>query len=93
MKTKSSLRLHCNSVLALAALVVTSLPLAAQALDEEAAGALREHLLAAHSALRLREAPAAAATADDDTTTPEDGAPLAAWRHPSDREPGRRLHA
>jgi Fe-Mn family superoxide dismutase len=30
MKTKSSLRLHCNSVLALAALVVTSLPLAAQ---------------------------------------------------------------
>jgi Fe-Mn family superoxide dismutase len=30
MKTKSSLRLHCNSVLALAALVVTSLPLVAQ---------------------------------------------------------------
>jgi Fe-Mn family superoxide dismutase len=30
MKTKSSLRLHCNSVLALAALVVISLPLAAQ---------------------------------------------------------------
>jgi Fe-Mn family superoxide dismutase len=30
MKTKSSLRLLCNSVLALAALVVTSLPLAAQ---------------------------------------------------------------
>ncbi|MCX6966150.1 MAG: superoxide dismutase [Verrucomicrobia bacterium] len=30
MKTKSSLRLHCNSVLALAALLVTSLPLAAQ---------------------------------------------------------------
>jgi Fe-Mn family superoxide dismutase len=30
MKTKRSLRLHCNSVLALAALVVTSLPLAAQ---------------------------------------------------------------
>jgi hypothetical protein len=57
------------------------LPLAAQALDEEAAGALREDLLAAHSALRLREAPAAAATADDDTTTPEDAAPLAAWRH------------
>ena len=30
MKTKSSLRLLCNSVLALAALVITSLPLAAQ---------------------------------------------------------------
>lgn len=30
MKTKRSLRLHCNSVLALAALVVTTLPLAAQ---------------------------------------------------------------
>jgi hypothetical protein len=57
------------------------LPLAAQALDDEAAGALREDLLAAHSALRLRETPAAAATADDDAAAPEDAAPLAAWRH------------
>ena len=40
------------------------LVLAVQQLDEDAAGALREHLLAAHAALRLRDAPE----------------PLAAWR-------------
>jgi hypothetical protein len=41
------------------------LVLAVQQLDEDAAGALREHLLAAHAALRLRDAPE----------------PLATWRH------------
>ncbi|KPF57882.1 hypothetical protein D621_07425 [beta proteobacterium AAP51] len=40
------------------------LVLAVQQLDDDAAGALREHLLAAHAALRLRDAPE----------------PLAAWR-------------
>lgn len=41
--------------------------LAAQALDDDAAGALREHVLAAHAALRLR-------------STPEGHAPQAAWQ-------------
>lgn len=41
------------------------LVLAVQQLDDDAAGTLREHLLAAHAAVRLREAPG----------------PLEAWRH------------
>jgi hypothetical protein len=41
--------------------------LAAQALDDDAAGALREHVLAAHAALRL-------------LSTPEGHAPQAAWQ-------------
>jgi hypothetical protein len=47
--------------------------LAAQALDDDAAGALRELVLAAHAALRLRDAPATLAGA-------EGTGPQAAWR-------------
>ncbi len=62
-QTDSALVAHVIDGLALRAAL--GLLLAAQQLDDDAAGALRDHLLSAHAALRLREAPE----------------PQAAWRH------------
>lgn len=54
-QTDATLVAHVLDGLVLRAAI--GLPLVVQALDDEAAGSLREQLLAAHAALRLREAP------------------------------------